>query len=530
MNRPMTPCRISSAVVLLTVLASRSLGQAPAITGIFPAGAQAGATVTLQVTGKPGENLRVWSDCDGVTLDQQDDKIQLHVANHATLGPCLLRFYNSHGATKLFPFVVGASAELTETEPNNRVAEANRMESAIVANGVLSRGGDVDVFALRVRSGETLVADICASRLGSPMDPVLQLLDETGNVLAQNDDSHGTDSQIVFEAPRDATLLARVFAFPATPNSSIGFAGGPDFVYRLTLTRGPFLDHAMPLLVNEVSPDLIRLVGWPRDHELQTQVLAVHTDTVRLTAPGAANTIDAAIVSHPCVIEDAAPTSLTPPFSITGTISQAGEVDQFKLRCQKGPLQLSVRAQGVFSPLDPLLQVFDSSGKLLREVDDISRSERDIATVLAIPKDGDYIIRVTDRFGHGGPRFLYAVTCESPEPKYRASVSADAFTHTAGGETAVQVTIERLNGFSAPVQVTARDLPEGLTCDPVTSPGKGAMATSVKLVIKGRTSASMSGPFQIQSAAQGQSSRSVRAAVPGVRGSTNTLWLTVSGS
>ena len=39
----------------------------------------------------------------------------------------------------------------------------------------------------------------------------------------------------------------RAFAFPAAPDSSINFAGKIDFIYRLTLTTGGFIDHALPM-------------------------------------------------------------------------------------------------------------------------------------------------------------------------------------------------------------------------------------------------------------------------------------------
>ena len=54
---------------------------------------------------------------------------------------------------------------------------------------------------------------------------------------------------LTFTAPREGSYLVRVFCFPEKPNSSIRFAGGADYVYRLTLTAGPFIDFTMPLAV-----------------------------------------------------------------------------------------------------------------------------------------------------------------------------------------------------------------------------------------------------------------------------------------
>ena len=45
-------------------------------------------------------------------------------------------------------------------------------------------------------------------------------------MLAQNNDYHGLDPQVRLPVPEDGTYIVRMFAFPATPDSSIGFAGG----------------------------------------------------------------------------------------------------------------------------------------------------------------------------------------------------------------------------------------------------------------------------------------------------------------
>ena len=102
------------------------------------------------------------------------------------------------------------------------------------------------------------------------MDAVLQVVSADGFVLAQNDDDVGRDPRIVFEAPAAGTYIVRLFAFPATPDSSIRFAGGSAFVYRLTLTTGGFLDHAFPLAVGRDGPRAVEAIGWniPEDsHE-----------------------------------------------------------------------------------------------------------------------------------------------------------------------------------------------------------------------------------------------------------------------
>src|SRR5262249_59121116 len=127
----------------------------------------------------------------------------------------------------------------------------------------LGKDGDVDVFAVELKKGQTLVASVMAHTvLRSPMDGVLQILSVDGFLLAQDDDFHGLDPQIVFPVPKDGRYLVRVFAFPQVPTAAIKFAGGDKFIYRLTLTTGPFADYAFPLAVSRAAPGDLHVVCW----------------------------------------------------------------------------------------------------------------------------------------------------------------------------------------------------------------------------------------------------------------------------
>ena len=53
-----------------------------------------------------------------------------------------------------------------------------------------------------------------------------------------------------------------VVAFPATPDSSIRFAGAETYAYRLTLTTAGFADYPMPLAVPRADPGEVEVVGW----------------------------------------------------------------------------------------------------------------------------------------------------------------------------------------------------------------------------------------------------------------------------
>ena len=107
------------------------------------------------------------------------------------------------------------------------------------------------------------MASLEANRtLRSPMDAMLQIVSADGFVLDENNDFHGLDPQIVFTARKDGTYIARVYAFPSSPDSSIRFFGSDACLYRLTLTTGPFADFALPLAVTAGGKEQMKVEGW----------------------------------------------------------------------------------------------------------------------------------------------------------------------------------------------------------------------------------------------------------------------------
>jgi hypothetical protein len=110
------------------------------------------------------------------------------------------------------------------------------------------------------------------------------------------------------------------------------------------------------------------------------------------------------------------------------------------------------------------------------------------------PADGEYFVQVRDLYfqQRGEPRFTYRLNVRPLEPDFRllavpvAEVQPDATTVRRGGNHWLDVLVFRQDGFDEPIEVSADQLPEGVTCEPVTiGPGK----TSVPLVFHAAASA-----------------------------------------
>jgi hypothetical protein len=523
---------------VLLLSASLATAEPPSITALVPAGGQRGQQVEVTIQGKLGTPpLSIWSNRPELQAEfpeKPDKSFTLTIPESTPPGLAFLRVYNAEGASALRPFVIGTLPEVAEDETNNSLSQAQTLESPqVVVNGALRKNGDVDTYAISLEKGQTLVAAITANRdLGSPMDGVLQIVSAKGFVLDQNDDDRGNDPLIAFEVPETGTYYIRTFGFPATPNSSIRFSGGEDWIYRLTLTTGPYADHIQPLAVKANSETAARAIGWNLPVRPRSIPLQPETGEFRFQAEESANPVDLMSVDHPVMTEpfDETTSVTTLPVTLSGQIAETGEVDSIQLEGKKGAtLSITAEARAIGSQLDPVLRLVDSDGNRLEEEDDSSREERDAVLSFTPKADGPIVLQIFDRFEHGGERYFYRVTVEPPQKSYRLSVAADAFKLDADKPLELPVTVDRDRGFNEEIQVTVQGLPEGMTAEPVVSEAKGDSSKKVTLKLEHGNIESFSGPIQISGTAQGETEFSTTAtiAVAGTANRSDQLWLTV---
>lgn len=78
-----------------------------------------------------------------------------------------------------------------------------------------------------------------------------------------------------------------------------------------------------------------------------------------------------------------------------------------------------------------------------------------------VPKDGDYIVRVSDSLNHNSPDNFYQLSIHPPKPDFKFYVNADRINIPQEGRIPVSVTIDRLDGFDGEVMIDIPNLPEG---------------------------------------------------------------------
>lgn len=527
-----------------SLMISWSLAQAaaPVMNHLQPSGATVGTSVDVAVSGKLGTRpISAWCDRPEIQIEipEKGDALKVTVPADAAPGVCWLRLTNAEGASQLRPFVLGTLPEMTEQEPNNDLEKAQVLEGpGRVINAAFAVNGDVDIFAVDLEAGQTLVASMTANEiLASPLDGVLQIVSPAGYVLEQNHDEHGLDPQIVFTAPSAGKYSVRAFGFPETPNSSVRFAGGATYFYRLTVTTTPFVDYAFPLSWTVGREEPVEIIGWniPDDLKQQSMTPAADAATVAVLNERFANVVNLPVVSLPSLVEAtsaevATDQELTVPCTVSGRIATSKETDRYHFSATKGDkLRISAESRSLNFPLDPVLRLSDANGKLLKELDDTSRNSIDVSLVYTIPADGNYGLEISDLYRHGGPRYVYRLTIDRVVPDYRLTLKTDRFTVEPGAKLEIPVAVGRLDGFAEAIEISIEGLPEGVVAPAVQSEAKGDSAKSVTLVVEAQPEAVFNGPIRIRGKAVGTDAPSHTATAPvdATTASTTHLWLTI---
>lgn len=479
----------------------------PNVETISPAGGARGSTVKITIT--ENANLwpvQLWSNRPELQFKVLEEKGKAEVTIPADCPPGLawLRVYNDEGSAVLRPFIIGTLPEVEETEDNNSVEKAQAITgSSVVIHGRHQASEDVDLYALSFKAGQTVVLDLDANRtLRSPSDSVLQLVSPAGFVLAQNDDDQGLDPRIIYTIPADGQYYVRTFAFPASPDSSIRFAGGAKWFYRLTITADRFTDYVLPLSATRGIAGEVTAIGWNFGSEpVKAPFIASDADSLIIAPPGSGNTVTIPVSPLPQLVEQEPNVQVQPqvmpvPGGISGVVSAPDDADFFRFTAKKGqPLVFGVSARSRGSLIDPIVRILNSEGKQLERTDDQGEN-RDPTLTWNPPADGDYMLTVADLHRQGGPRFYYHVDIAPPQPDFHMTVAANAYVIPIDKPAEVPITIDRRAGFNEEIEIAAENLPEGVTATPAKSAAEGDSAKSVKLVLTGNTKA-FSGPLKI---------------------------------
>lgn len=491
---------------------------------LFPAAASIGSVTSLKAEGK----FPKWPPsfvCDRtdvqVSAGEASGELSVTIEQDALPGVAWLRMHDDTSASGLVPLLIEPIEVNAEVEPNNRIAEAMAIANPSVISGRLQKSGDVDTFRIYSAANQTLVVSLIANRvLRSPMDAVMQLVDGRGNVLMQTDDDCGLDPQLVFPVPKEGEWWIRVFAFPETPNSTIGYSGDSSFVYVLRATGEGFVDHWLPL-VGDSGDHQPEAVGWNLPEEQVTERLpATGVSPATLSSPnslgwqwqpaapsGAANLVEPSAGNPSSELVNASHV----PFVFSGHIGQPGEVDRVRFPVAGGrKVRVSIESKRFGFLLDSVARLVNAAdGTELARNDDRGPNVYDAAFEYESKSDGEVELLISDLVDGFGPRHAYSAIVEVVGPMaetlsadlastmFGAEVASDRFLVKAGETVEIPVTLSRRSGFDGRLQVTAGELPPGVTAEPLISETKGDSSKSVKLKLTATSDANFQGEIHL---------------------------------
>ncbi len=212
-----------------------TIGELPFVTNIFPLGGRVGEPVKIEMEGWNLENASL-------------------APPPATAGPGHHLIAATQGSivSNHFPFALDTLPEALDAESNDEPGKAQKVSLPIIINGRADRSGDWDVFEVDGKAGQTIVAEVEARRLGSPLDSFVKITTPDGKVIGLNDDHYDAgsglntdhaDSYLMVKLPADGKYYVHI------GDTRRHF--GPAYAYRLRISE-PRPDFALRLIPSRV--------------------------------------------------------------------------------------------------------------------------------------------------------------------------------------------------------------------------------------------------------------------------------------
>ncbi len=243
---------------------------APQATKIRPDWGQRGRPIRVTIEGKnlekaatlaanaPGFTAAILSDGQSPT----SLKAQITFPPLTPAGVYQLTLHGPAGTAAPIPFKVDLFSAQAEQEPNDSPGRGQRVSLPVTIAGAIDKAGDVDYFQFEAKKNQQLGVQIVTAVLGSKLEPFLQLIDATGQLLVQSNNG----------------LLGYTFSRPGMYTIGVRdrqLRGGADFAYRLHLGEIPIVTAIFPL-------------GLQRGSEAELVIEGVHLGDIskrRLKAP-----------------------------------------------------------------------------------------------------------------------------------------------------------------------------------------------------------------------------------------------------
>lgn len=456
-----------------------------------------------------------------VSLEENEAVRGIVRASHAAPpGPHIATLATPRGRSNSRLFYVDELPSSREAEPNDTLASAQPIVlEAQTLHGSMPDLPDRDFFVFEAGAGERWTFDVRSLEYGGFLENDLSLLDATGKSVAFSDDRDD-----YLETP----FLEHVFERSGTYYLKLDQYRGPqrvncasNCVYMLRIGDLPVVEASFPLGARIGSTVDVSLRGRAlHDIEKVWLVPVRRAEYYRLTFPF---TVPLRTDQRPddrlqgeitgrgerevsirfSVPEDAwqglwriwvrSPGGITDTISFevsampepdcrriepsaegaacNGVLEQPGEEHAYWLELAAGqPVVITTLSTQLGLPyLDTVLELFDSTGNLVAEHDDLMTGQ---GTVIGNPDSmlfynpdasGHYQLVVRDRIGRGGPNMAYRLRIEEREPIFALLSDPENLNVRPGAIERVGILMTPEPGFDGAVDVWVEDPPPGVS-------------------------------------------------------------------
>lgn len=475
MNRSLVALGFAS--ICWCVLPVAVWAQAPALNPPSPLAVQPGQSIDLTL---PGGNLagvqQVWFSFDataeltpeiennGQNAGQVVYRVTVPAEHPVGVGG--VRVVTGGGVSNVRLLMVDDLSTKVDNGQNKSQEAAQPLTLPIAVDGA-AEAESYDFYKFDAVAGQRVSIEAVARRLGSPLDPVVRLLDAAGNELAYSDDEPGigADSRLAHEFEADGTYFVEV--------RDIRYHGGGNHRYRLRLGDFPLVTTPYPLAAPRASQPVVDFVG-PSVRDSLRQQVAVAADAagqrwVEAAYPAGQGSAMARLMvgERPEAIEfepNETPEQASPiglPGSLSGRFEVAQDRDYYQFDAKAGQrFRFIGQTRALGSPSDLFMRLYKADGGLLAEADDSAGNEEGILDA-TLPEDGTYRLMVEDLHRRGGPDHAYRVDIEPYQPGFSLVVEGDTFNAPHGGVFVAKVTAQRRD-YAGPITLSLEGAGEGL--------------------------------------------------------------------
>ncbi len=486
-----------TAALTLLVTAQPLFAQAPSISSISPQAVQPGGTVDLTIR---GGNLtgatKLWTSFPAQAVLSPDVKdngknaaqvvYRITVPATASVGMHAVRIATPKGISALKLVVIDDLKSVAQVKTNKSQQTAQVLQVPCAVDGVvdsLSR----NYYKFKATAGQKISFEVLARRMGSALDPMIRILDSEGREITYSDDEPGlvSDSQLchVFKTAGEYLVEVR----------DIRYQGGATYNYRLRIGDFPCVTVPYPMgakrgtevalsfagaHVGDLAPMKVKI---PADAKLSWLNVGAKRKGGQSSGFAALSIGDAAeVVEKEPNDEIAQATRAELGAGLNGRFDTPGDIDRFVFAAKKGQkftFTSITRSQG--APSDLVLKLTDAKGKQFATAEDTGANDGIVN--YTFPADGDYILAVEDLHRRGGSAYVYRIAVAAPGAGFALSANLDRANVPAGAAAAITITVIR-GAHKGPIEISAIDLPPGITSDTAIVPTNG---TSSILTLSG---------------------------------------------